>query len=74
MILYCKTCNFRNVLEYDSNGHNLFGQSCGESLIGRTGDIELYVTKDSFIHFMRNGFTKSLMKLYKRKILISRDD
>ena len=67
MILYCKSCHFCNALEYDSNCHNLFCQSCCESLIGRTGDIELYVTKDSFIHFYEKWFHQIFKEIIQEK-------
>ena len=68
-------------MEYDSHCHNFICESCDKLLIGRygyeilefddAGDIELYVTKDTFIYLIQQGFLKSLMRRYDDRIWIS---
>ena len=84
MILYCKSCKFRNEMEYDPDCHNFICLSCDKLLIGRHGykifdfnngpDVKLYVTKDMFIYLIQEGFLKSLMRIYNNKIWISTDE
>ena len=81
MNLYCKSCRFNNAMEYDSHCHNFICLSCDKLLIGRhgyeifefddAGDLDLYVTKDTFIYLMQKGFLKSLMEIYNDRIWIS---
>lgn len=84
MKLYCKTCKFHNEMEYEPHYHNFACLSCDRLLIGRlgyqifefndAGDLDLYVTKDTFIYLMQNGFLKSLMDIYDNRIWISADE
>ena len=81
MNLYCKSCKYYTAMEYDSKCHNFICQSCDKLLIGRygyeifefddAGDLELYVTKETFIFLMQNNFLKSLMEIYDNRVWIS---
>ena len=82
--MYCKSCKFHNKMEYEPIYHNFICSSCDKLLIGihgyeifefdDAGDLELYVTKDTFIYLMQNNFLKSLMKIYNDRIWISMEE
>ena len=75
MNLYCKSCRFNNAMEYDSHCHNFICLSRRHGYeifeFDDAGDLDLYVTKDTFIYLMQKGFLKSLMEIYNDRIWIS---
>ena len=84
MKLYCKSCKFTNEMEYEPTYHNFICRGCDMLLIGRygyqiyeyndVGDLDLYVTKETFIFLMQNNFLKSLMQIYNNKVWISAEE
>ena len=56
-------------MDYDSKCHNFICSNCDKLLVGKygheilefddAGDLELYVTKDTFIFLIQNNFLKS---------------
>ena len=84
MKLYCKCCKFTNEMEYEPTYHNFICRGCDMLLIGRygyqiyeyndAGDLDLYVTKETFIFLMQNNFLKSLMHIYNNRVWISAEE
>ena len=80
MKLYCKSCKFHTIMEYDTHTHNFICQKCDKLIIGRHGyeilefDDAVYVTKDMFVYLHQNGYFKQLMKIYDNKIWISTEE